>query len=64
MIGPKETQKKYLLKVIQTIMRAQIQELSLCVCLCAYPYVLYAFSVNSLLVLLLFVFMGILFLKA
>ena len=64
MIGQKETQKNCLIKVIQTIMRAQIQELSLCVCLCAYPYVLYAFSVNSLLVLLLFVFMGILFFKA
>ena len=28
-------------------MRAQTQELSLCVCLCAYPYVLFAFPVNK-----------------
>ena len=47
MIGPKETQKICLIKVIQTAMRAQTQELSLCVCLCAYPYVLFAFPVNK-----------------
>ena len=47
MIDPKETQKQCLIKVIQTTMRAQTQELSLCVCLCAYPHVLYAFPVNK-----------------
>ena len=47
MIGPKKTQKICLIKVIQTTMRAQTQELSLCVCLCAYPYVLFAFPVNK-----------------
>ena len=46
MIGPKDTQKKCPIKVIETTMRAQTQELSFCVCLCACSHILYAFPLN------------------
>ena len=46
MIGPKDTQKKCPIKVIETTMRTQTQELSFCVCLCACPHILYAFPLN------------------
>src|SRR5574337_398016 len=46
MIGLKDTQKKCPIKVIETTMRTQTQELSFCVCLCACPHILYAFPLN------------------
>ena len=46
MIGPKDTQKKCPIKVIETTMRAHTQELSFCVCLCACSHILYAFPLN------------------
>ena len=46
MIGPKDTQKKCPIKVIETTMRAQTQELSFCVCLCACSHILYAFPLS------------------
>ena len=56
---PKETWEKCPIEVTETTTRAQ---LSLCVCLCVCPHVLYSFLlINTLLISLLFVFVGILF---
>ena len=45
----KETQKKCLIKVIQTATRAQFSDsLSFWVCTCAYPHVLSFFLINTL----------------
>ena len=61
--GPKETWKKCPIKVIQTATRVW---LSLWACLCIYPHLLYSFLllINTLLVSLLSVFVGIIFLQS